>query len=376
MARRPAIIKRKPKTVRVTKSEQYLVNRKYMGDEPIYTGNIDKKSLIQYLNWYNCMSTNSEAKQFIIDYLNAIGRNEDAKKIKSINDSLIPTTLAWICRIISKGGIPPKEDIVYAKKLLSSTLESVVVSEEIVSNDNIISIQDRMRERMRDIVGEVEEHIDNYIYNNVEFSLYNWLQSNNIPATYCNNIIDKINPYLEELLEAYKGADSDLKEGYKHLTKTQMKNIIVFFNSLITDAENYSQVRKKVRKARKPKVISVEKKIKNLKYQKEDSNYKIASISPDKIIGAQELWTFNTRYKTISVFRAIDRGGLQIKGTTLIGYDDKNSFTKGTGRKTEEIVRNVLTGGKIVLRKLMDQLNTDKALATRINENTILLRVG
>lgn len=376
MARRPVIIKRKPKTIRVTKSEQYLVNKKYMGDEPVFSGEMTKEELIKSYNWYNYMATLPEAKQYIIDYLKAIDRLEDAKKIKSLNDNKISPTLGWICRIVSRGGIPPQEDIQYAKKILGNTFDYIVVDDMVESSDTTVSIQDRMKDRMKDIIGEVEERIDDYIHNNVEFSLYNWLKNNNIPATYCNNIIDKVTPYLEEVLEAYKGVDVQLKEGYKNYSKSQLKNIIVFFNSLITDAENYSQVRKTVRKARKPKVISVEKKIKNIKYQKEDSNYKIASISPEKIIGAQELWTFNTKYKTISVFRAIDRGGLQIKGTTLIGYDESNSFSKGTGRKTEEIIKSVLSGGKIILRKLMDQLNTDKPLATRINENTILLRVG
>ena len=63
------------------------------------------------------------------------------------------------------------------------------------------------------------------------------------------------------------------------------------------------------------------------------------------------------------------------KGTSITNYDDTNSFTKGTGRKTEDVVKRVLDGGKIVLRKIMEELKTDKALAYRINENTILLRV-
>ena len=376
MARRTAIIKRKPKTIRVTKSEQYLVNRKYMGDEPIYTKPLSKTEFIKVLNWYNCMATDKEAKQYIIDYLNAIGRNSDAKKIASISDSLIPTTLGWICRVVSKGGVPPQDDINYCKKLLKSTLDSVISVEKTEDQSNVISIQDRMKEKAKDIVGEVEEHIDNYLHNNIDFSTYNWLQGNSIPVAYCNNIVDKVNNYLLEAIEAYKGKDEQLNEGYKYLGKTKLKKLVEFFNSIITDCEKYSDVRKKVRKARKPRVVSVDKKIKNLKYQKEDGNYKIASVSPEKIIGAQELWLFNTRYKTVSVFRAIDRGGLQIKGTTLINYDEKSSFTRGTGRKTENIVKQILNSGKVALRKIIDELNTEKQLATRINENTILLRVG
>jgi hypothetical protein len=76
----------------------------------------------------------------------------------------------------------------------------------------------------------------------------------------------------------------------------------------------------------------------------------------------------------LTVFRAIDRGGLQVKGTSIINYDEKNSFTKRTGRKPEEYLKKVLEGGKIVLRKLMDDMK-EAPLAYRINENTILLRI-
>jgi hypothetical protein len=126
---------------------------------------------------------------------------------------------------------------------------------------------------------------------------------------------------------------------------------------------------------RKPRAISVEKKLKNFKFQKEDNTFKIASVNPEKVIGAQELWTFNTKYKTLTVFRALDRGGLQVKGTSIINYDEATSVTKRTGRKPEVYVDKVLNGGKIVLRKLMDELKNDAPLAYRINENTILLKV-
>ena len=132
---------------------------------------------------------------------------------------------------------------------------------------------------------------------------------------------------------------------------------------------------KKVRKPRKPRAVSVEKKLKNLKYQKENNEFKIASINPEKIIGAQELWTFNTKYKIVTVLRALDRGGLQVKGTSIIGYDEATSMSKGTGRKPEVVLDKLQNGGKIVLKKLMGELKTDKALQYRINENTILMKV-
>ena len=375
MARRPALIKRKPKVVRTTKSEAYLVNKKYMGDEPVYTKPLTKMDYINAMNWYNAMCSNSEAKDYIVTYLKNLGRVADAKKIKSVPDSLIPTTVAWVCRLLSRGVKLPTDTQDYINDRIKDTYKYVQETKEEDSKP-IVSIQDRMRERAHDILGEIEGMIDDYIYDNVEFSLYEWLQSNNIPAAYATSIISKFSPVLDELIEAYEGKDEQLKEGYRHLKKSEIKNLVSFYNTLIEDAERYSSNTKKVKKARKPRAVSVEKKIKNLKFQKEDATYKIASVSPEKIIGAQELWTFNTKYKTITKLQAIDRGGLQVKGTSITNYCESSSLTRSLGRKDpNDVLKRLLEGGKLVLRKVFDDFKTEKPLAYRINENTVLLRV-
>ena len=373
MARRPALVKRKPKTVRVTKSEAYIVNKKHLGDEPIIVGEI---SVSKCLNWYNYMCTSSDARDYLKDYFKNTGKPELAKKLSKISDTDLPTTAAWLCRMMSRGYKPQGTTMQFVSSALinmwSKTKEETVEKSE----KSTVSIQDRMKERAHDIIGEIEGMIDDYIYENQEFSLYNWLQSNEIPAAYASSIIAKLSPVLEELLEAYDGKCEQLKEGYRNYKKTDIKKLIAFYNTLIEDAERYSSNTKKVKTARKPRTVSVEKKIKNLKFQKEDATYKIASVSPEKIIGASELWTFNTKYKTFTVLRAIDRGGLQVKGTSITNYAEESSFTKSMGRKEPtEMVKRILEGGKLVLRKVMDDLKTEKPLAYRINENTILLRV-
>jgi len=376
MARRPALIKRKPKATRVSKSQEYLVNKKHLGDEPVFTKPLTRIEYIHSLNWYNYMATSAEAKDYIVTYLKNLGRVAEAKKVKSIPDNLIPTTIAWCCRLLSRGFVLPVVDIQsYIDERIKQSYKYVQeIKEE--TPKNVVSIQDRIKERASFIVGEIEGLIDDYIYDNVEFSLYEWLQANSIPATYATSIISKFSPVLDELLEAYDGKCEQLKEGYRHLKKTEIKKLIDFYNTLIEDAERYSSNTKKVRTSRKPRTVSVEKKIKNLKYQKEDQTYKIASISPEKIIGAMELWTFNTKYKTITRLVAIDRGGLQVKGTSISNYCESTSTTRSMGRKDpNEIVKRILEGGKLVLRKIFDDFKTDKPLAYRINENTILLRV-
>jgi len=374
MARRPALVKRKPKAVRTTRSEQYIVNKKHLGDEPLMVGEVHVTTC---LNWYNYMCNSSDAREYLKDYLKNTGKVSDAKKLSKLSDSELPLTAAWLCRMISRGYNPPGTTMQFIGSRLSSALQKAEINnvEETENPKQVISIQDRMREKTHDILGEIEGLIDDYIYNNQEFSLYTWLQSNNIPAAYATSIIAKLAPVLDELIEAYDGSDPQLKEGYRSYKKSEIKRLIDFYNVLCEDASKYANVTKKTRAPKKPRVQSVEKKLKSFKYQKEDNTFKIASINPEKIIGAQELWTFNTKYKTVSVFRALDRGGLDVKGASIVKFDEASSFTLRTGRKPEEVVKKVLDGGKILLRKLDQELKHNATLQSRISENTILLRV-
>lgn len=372
MARRQVIARTKKK-VRTTKTETYLVNQKYLGDEPSFKGQITREQYARYLNWYNTMCTVTEAREYLETYLKNTGRYVDLKTFKTVSDTWVPLTAAWIARMIHRGVPVFQESRGYLERKILDTIEnhSSVEKKESAAPTNVISIQDRIRDKANDLIGDVEEQIDK----NEEFSLYDWLKANEIPATYAPRIAAYYAPILSELLEALEGEDPQLREGYKRFTKKQLEQRVLFFNSIIEDAERYADTTKKIRVPRKPRTVSTEKKLKNFKYQKEDNNYKIASINPEKVIGCQELWTFNTKYKTLSVFRSIDRGGIQVKGTSLINYDEKNSVTKRTGRKPEMYIDKVLNSGKVVLRKLMDELKNDAPLAYRINENTILLKV-
>jgi hypothetical protein len=370
MARRPALIARKTKKPKVTRNEAYLVNLKYMGDEPIFRGPLSESDYGRALNWYNAMCDTNDAREYIETYLKANNRLAEIKQLKRVSDTWVPTTVAWVCRMLTKGYELPVSAKPYIEQRLKETLSRASKEEPKADKGQVISIQDRIRYRTQDIIGDIEELIDS----GEEFSLYDWLKSKEIPSTYCSAIIAHYNPWLADMIEAHEGKDEQLKEAYRYLTKKQLKQRIEFFDKLLDDIERYGSVTKKTRAPRKPRTVSVEKKLKSFKYQKEDNTFKIASVNPEKIIGAQELWTFNTKNKVLTVFRALDRGGLQVKGTSIIGYDEKLSVSKRTGRKPEEYVKKVLDGGKIILRKLMDELKNEAAFAQRINENTILLK--
>jgi len=369
MARRQALIAKTVKKPRVSHSEAYLINRKYMGDEPEFLGAMTEGEVAQACNWYNCMCDKSDAREYTETWLKSQGRLDEVKKFKSIPDEWVNLTCAWIARLLAKDYEVPAHSIEFFEKTFAYTLTKAKVQAE--SSTPRASVQDRMRERAHDIIGEIEEMIDA----GEDFSVYDWLKAKEIPATYAPMIAAYYAGPLTELIEAYEGKCPQLKEAYAYMTKKQLGERIKFYHNIVTDADKYAGVVKKTRAPSKPRAVSKEKILKNFKYQKEDNNYKIASVNPEKVLGAQELWCFNTKNKVVSVFRALDRGGLNVKGASITGYDESSSCSKGTSRKTEIILEKIQKSGKIVLKKLMDELKTDKPLQVRMNENTVLIKV-
>ena len=366
MAKSALKIGRTRKVKRVTKSETYLVNWKYLGEEP---KNVTSKvELVQALTWYNYMADNEEARQYIKDYFKSDKLMQ--KIVDKIPESKIPLTAAWLCRIASNQNRTLEPE--YMTRV-NNDIKKVVgqyVEEKPRKVVDKPSIQDRVKDKLNDIIGDIEALIDE----GTPFSLYDWLRKNEVPAIYANRITEYYGPILNELILAQ--TDSDIAEGYKHLTAKQLKERVAFYNQLVADADRYGDNTKKARAPRKKKAPSAEKQMKFFTYQKESNEYKLQSCDPATILGSQELWVFNTKSKTLSVFRARGPAGLSIKRTAIDGYDIDASVTKRIGRKTEETLKKVLSGGKIVLRKLMEDISSEPVKFTdRINSSSILLKV-
>jgi hypothetical protein len=366
MAKSMVNIKKVKKTPRRTKSETYLVNWKYLGDEPKdVRGTV---SMLKAFNWYNTMAEKDEIRQYLKDYF--AGDKATHKVIDTIPDNRLPLTSAWLCRIATnnKEELQPDDWV----RVNHDIQDAVGYSEEAVKQDKPAverpNIQDRIKERVNDIIGDVEVLLDK----EEKFNIYEWLQINQIPAAHANKIADFYQPLMDEYLRVIQGDT----EGYERYTQKQMLEKQQMLSQLLSDCRRFSGNVKKARAPRKKKAPTTEKLLKNFQYQKESNEYKLQSCDPATIIGAQELWVFNTKYKTLGVYRARGPAGLTVKRTSIDGYDNDASLIKRIGRKPEEYVKKVLSGGKITLRKLMEEIKSEPTTFTdRINTNTVILKV-
>lgn len=358
------------KKVQKTRSEIFLVNRKYMGDEP--TKKDLRENELRSINWFSTMCDRGDSRDFAKTYLESTGRKDLAKKAARISDTWWPMYAGWTARMLAIDPDHPSASSWkdhFERSIQNALVHVTAEKEEDVKKVDKPSIQDRVRDRVSDIIGDVEVILDS----DEKVDMYAWLQKAEMPPAHSLKIAAYYKPYLEELALGVYG-DKEVIEGYKNYTKAQLKARMEYVAKLIDDCERYAGVTKKTRAVRKPKTVSVDKVIKGLKFQKENKDYKLASIAPSTIIGAPELWTFNTRYGTLTHFVALDRGGLSVKGSSIIKFDEALSKSYKTGRQTAKIVDEVAKAGKLNMKKIVATLK-ENTFNARINENTILLRV-
>jgi hypothetical protein len=207
------------------------------------------------------------------------------------------------------------------------------------------------------------------------FDPYELMRSLEIKGAHTKYIVPVYEKKLEEIEIVIKGKDEQLVEGYSFLSKKQLKDYASLLKCIIDDCGRIAHTAKLTRAPRKKKVKPVDKVIEKLQFKKEDNEYKTASINPVDIIGASQLWIFNTKTRKLGCYNATDSGGLNIKGTTLTNFNEETSVHK-TIRKPEVVLPATLKAGKVALRKVLTDINAvEQALTGRINSDTILLRV-
>ena len=376
---------KKPKAIRGK-----FADEKYMGSEPDLRDDVTDAQIISAYNWYNYFYDGDQAKAWIIEYVNEFHKTEK-DLVKNVNriDANSSRTCGWNCRILLLGGYLPdnikERNIARIRALAGASSRGAGDTdgteskgegkEEAKAESQVISIQERVANRANDLIADVEVHLDNYYRDGTAFKPSDWLSQNDVKPAIAQKIADYYKPLYSEAFDALQGKDAQLKEGYSSWTKPKLKAYVEFIKSIISAAETRAIVVKAARKPRKKKEKPASAIVAKLKYKQKDETYNVTSVDPKQIVGCNQLWVFNTKYRTLSVYNAMGPAGLSVKGCTVIGYDEKTSIVKKL-RKPDQQIKSLLEGGKVVLRKFMDNIKCkSKEASGRINNETLLLRI-
>ena len=238
-----------------------------------------------------------------------------------------------------------------------------------------ISIQDRIQNQVEDFISVVEGQADDFVDSGykMKYDVYGDLTSRGCKSVHARKMKPFYIDCYNELVDVYNKDDEYVLEAWSHLKPKYHKKMMDFYGIIVDDIDRIIKNATAQRKPRKRKTYSAERLVKNLKYQQEFSELKLVSINPEKIIGAVELWVFNTRYNRLGVYRAVNSvRGFSVKGCTIEHFDENESVQK-TARKPKEAL-NVLN--KRSLKAMLKNMKTkEQPLTGRINAQTILLGV-
>lgn len=324
--------------------------------------------LVYAFNWYNAEKDKKDARKYLEDFSKKFNVG---KSLVGVVDADIIMTMGWTARLACKGAQLSDDHLSKLHHYLNN-LRSV---QKVAPPAPKVNIQEATQNRIKNYLGELEGVLDEIAKNpKSDFSLLEDLKKNQMPQTVGPDIETWTKSKISELIAAYEGKDKDLAEGYSNFRKKDLLAFIKKLATFIEDAEKYSAFKKANRKPREKKVKPAGVQIKALKYKARDSELNISSVSPTEIVGAQQVWVFNTKTRKLAVYRTDSALGIQVKGTTLQNYDPEMSMQK-TLRKPAEQLKDLLAAGKVQLRKFMDNIKSVPTTPNgRMNEETLIVR--
>ena len=346
------------------------------GGEPTWKNG--EASITKALNWYNYHSDAKESKKYTLQYLKETkSSKQDIELLEKVPEEKF-TNLGFVCRIKLRGGPLTENNISWiSSKIEELKKETQKTVKSKPDNKVVISIQDRITDKSKEMIGEIESAIDDcFLVRDFDaIDPYELMQSIFVKGVHANHIIAFFNKRVSELKDVLNSKDSQLIEGYSNFTKKELKEYLAYIERIVSDAEKIAHVTKVTRAPRKKKAKPADKVISKLQYKKEDSEFKIASVNPTEIVGCTQLWVFNTKTRKLGVYNSIDESGLTVKGTTIQNYEESTSIQK-TLRKPDVTLPELVKAGKVALRKFLGNINAvEQALTGRINSDTILVRI-
>jgi hypothetical protein len=359
---------------------------KYTGGEPEWrTQPTDNRvsAMSNAFSWYNYHYGKKDAKDMIVHWLEVKERAKDAKKIRAIPDSQIRLTPAWVCRmnLVGLELLDPEQvklESMIAEMLAAKDEVKIVASEEETAVAKI-TIQDRLREKVADCAGELEGMFDEFIADGAKMSAsykpIATIRGMNVVPQMVGTISDVWKKKLAEIEEAVEGKDAQLVEGYSHLSKIQLRNVVKFCETVINDCNAYVQIKKVERKPRAKKAVSPEKLSSKFKFLREFDELKLKSEVPAKLVGSSEAWLYDTKKrKLIHIVADPHVGTVSIKGNSIIGLSTVETQQK-TVRKPQDVVKALQAAGKPAARKIYKDLKTtETAFNGRGTENLVILK--
>jgi hypothetical protein len=377
-----------------------------LGDRPQFLENVQftneserKIALIKGLSYHGYLFNLKKDFPFFLKFVQEekFCPQDQINDLKTAEEFISPTIMS-LCKMGADGWIFSNKE---RDQILSHISEITARGNKITKNKKPeIPVVQQVQKKINNIVDIRSPLL--LIFNTIDLDEEIWIKEKRIPsddlsvlkdkvfdakltAEEFNSVINFIESKKAEYTKAYKKEDSDFVEGYGDYGQRMLGAIIKRLTTISEIVkEGYEKIKtvrtaNKIRRPRKVSVVPanvlIEKQIKGLKFQPISAEYNISSVDPKKIIGGKILITFNTKYRTAAIYHANNPDGFSIKGTTIQGFDEAKSKSRGL-RKPADILTILKTKTSSQFMVVWNNLTTIERVPNgRINEDTILLRV-
>lgn len=369
------------KSVAVSKTEKQALKRrsliekvdaKFKGiGEPQVTFLNYRIDLMCALNWYNVYFNNADKKKWT---LSTIADKKIHAKLSKLDDSLF-RSLGTILRISSNDNYLDIKELNFIDtkldELLNLTIESKNDVELIEEPKKHTSNQDKVYQEAITFASQIDDELDVFIRTGYprDFEFKSNPKSISGPAA---KMIPKFYKFqIDELNEVLVGTCDQLAEGYRHVKQVQIKKWLKLLTDLALACTQHVVSIKKPR-LMKPKAPGDV--IKHLRYLIKFEELGLKSENPTKLVDCQEVWVYNTKYKSLSVYRPEKDGKLSIDRTTITGFDVEK--TRCRAIRKPEIVTGMAKMNKKELASIYNALTTKENKPNgRINDTCIILKI-
>jgi len=358
---------------------------KYTGLEPTWRvqPTDDRTSqLSAAFSWYNYFYGKKDAREMLVAYLEHHGRKADVRALKGVPDSAVRLTTAWLCRMSMVGlELTDTEQVRlegYIQEILKAREPEVAVVEAVpvVVKPNI---QDRLREKVSECAGELDGMFDEFVVNGAKMSAdykpITVIRGLNVAPQMISDIANLWKHKLAEFETVIEGKDAQLVEGYSHLSKIQMRNLVKFCEAVINDCGAYVQIKKVERKPRKVKSVPPEKRAAKFKVLMDFAELKLKGLPAASLVDKAEAWLYDTKKrKLIHLVADSHTQAFTVKSNSIIGFSTIETMQK-TVRKPADVVKAVQAAGKPAARKIYKDLTTTETpFNGRGTENLMVLK--
>ena len=388
-------VKAPKKTPKKTR-DPLFTDEKYTGGEPVWDTEralkMSQEEFDHFLRksffYYNYFYAQKDLKKHMVKWMqeNKYSKADVSAFIRS-SDRAIPMT-AYGLLMSHRQGMPFREkELTYFKQQIDNAITAAdsepedsatgAKPVEVTAPSKVPTIQDRLNEKTSEHLAHFEGLYDEVVTGGtVDPKAYDYFVANNVPQGQLGKFQDYADTHRMYLTAAIDKLDEQFVEAYKHMKAADFKRHFAFLDAIQTAVDQYRQVKKATKKARVKRAPNKEKIASKLKYMKEEKTLKLVSVNPVDIIGAQELWCYNTKTRKLYKYIADSlTGPLGIKGTSITNFDTAKSVGK-TLRKPDEKLKEFAKASKVQLRKFLDEIKATETVGNgRINLDMILLKV-